>query len=66
MPLVGTSGAALFNEGLDPGVQVALDGKARRKAIVCFTEKDAAYCCVRLERTGQRLRVASWRLARLG
>ena len=66
MRLVGTSGAVLLNEGLDPGVQVAVDGKPRRKATVCFTEKDAAYCCVRLERTGKRLRVASWRLARLG
>lgn len=55
--------AALLNEGLNPGVRVMLDERPDETATVCFAETDAAYTHVRLDRTGQRLRLASWRLA---
>ncbi len=60
-----TPAAELFNEGLEPGVRVMLDDQADEVAIVCFAEADAAYAHVRIESTGQHLRLASWRLARL-
>lgn len=62
---VGSSSAALCNEGLDPGVRVVLDDRAGDTATVCFAETDTAFCWVRLDETNQRIRVASWRLARL-
>lgn len=58
-----TPAAELFNEGLDPGVRVMLDDRDDQLAIVCFTEADAPYAHVRIEGTGQHLRLASWRLA---
>lgn len=61
----GISAAALFNDGLEPGVRVSVDGRPEGTATVCFAEVDAAYTHIRIERTGEHLRVASWRLARL-
>ena len=63
---VASSAAVLCNEGLDPGVRVSLDDQACDTATVCFTETDSAFCWVRLDGSGQRVRVASWRLARVG
>ena len=59
----GTSFTALVNEGLRPGVRVLVDDDAAATATVCSTEASAPYASVRFERTGERLRVASWRLA---
>ena len=61
-----TPAAALFNEGRDPGVRVILDDRPDRVAVVCFAEAKDAFTHVRLEATGERIRLASWRLARLG
>ena len=66
MPLLASPSAVMFNEGLDPGVRVFLDDRAQDRATVCFAERAAAYCWVRLDQTGQRIRVESWRLAQLG
>ncbi len=61
-----TPAAALFNEGLDPGVRVMVDDRADLVAVVCFAEAQEAFTHVRLEATGEHLRLASWRLGRLG
>ncbi len=53
----------LVNEGLDPGVRVVLDDRPGETCTVCFAEVHAPYTHVRLESSGERLRVASWRLA---
>jgi hypothetical protein len=66
MHLVASPSAVLWNEGLDSGVRVTLDDRPDDMATVCFTESDAAYCWVRLDRTSQRVRVESWRLACVG
>lgn len=60
-----TPPALLFNEGLDPGVRVSLDDRLGETATICFVEKDAAFAHIRLDRTGQRIRLESWRLALL-
>ncbi len=60
-----TPAAALFNEGLEPGVRVTLDDRDDQVAVVCFAEANAAYTHVRLERSGEHLRLPSWRLGRL-
>lgn len=65
MHSAASSPAALCNEGLDPGVRVLLDDRAGDTATVCFAESDTAFCWVRLDQSSQRIRVASWRLARL-
>lgn len=58
-----TPGAALFNEGLAPGLRVTLDDRDDQTATICFVESESAYTCVRLDRDGQRIRLESWRLA---
>lgn len=57
------SPVALFNEGLDPGVRVILDDRTDQTAVVCFAEANAAFTHVRVESTGEHLRLDSWRLA---
>ncbi len=61
-----TPSAVLFNEGLEPGRRVTLDDRDDQTATVCFVEPDVAYTHVRMDGTGQRLRIPSWRLALLG
>ena len=63
---VATSAAELCNEGLDPGVRVLVDDLIDEKATICFAERDVAFWWVRLDRDSRRIRVASWRLARVG
>lgn len=58
-----SSSAMLFNEGLEPGLRVTVDDKEHETATVCSVETDVAFAHVRLHSTGQRVRVASWRLA---
>jgi hypothetical protein len=53
---------ALVNQDLSPGVRVIIDDHAWETATVCFAEKDAPYTCIRIDRTHDRQRVASWRL----
>lgn len=66
MQALASSSAVLFNEGLDPGVRVTLDDQAECTATVCHAEHDATFCWVRLDSSCERVRVASWRLARIG
>ncbi len=61
-----TAGAALLNEGLEPGLRVTLDDQTDQTATICFVEPQAAYAHVRLEATGQRMRLESWRLGLIG
>lgn len=63
---VATPSAHLFNEGLYPGLRVFLDDRADETATICSVETDTAFALVRLDRTGGRMRVESWRLALLG
>jgi hypothetical protein len=58
----GASFVALVNQGLAPGVRVIIDDHAWETATVCCAEKDAPYTCIRVDRTHERQRVASWRL----
>ena len=62
----GSATAALFNEGLEPGLRVTLDDQPEMTATICFVESHAAYTHVRLDGNGQRLRLESWRLGLLG
>lgn len=55
--------AALLNEGLEPGVRVVLDDDTHQTATVCSAEKTSPYTRIRLDRTGTKCRVATWRLA---
>lgn len=59
------SAVFLLNEGLEPGVRVTIDSPAGGTATVCSVEAGAAFADVRMERTGEHVRVASWRLDRL-
>ena len=63
MGITATTGAALFNEGLEPGLRVTLDDQADQTATICFVETEAAFAHVRLHRNGERMRLESWRLA---
>jgi hypothetical protein len=58
----GATFVALVNQDLGPGVRVILDDQPWETATVCFAEKDAPYTCIRIDRTHDRQRVASWRL----
>jgi hypothetical protein len=53
----------LFNEGLEPGIRVMIDDQALVTATVCFTEAASAYAHVRMDTSGRRVRVSSWRLS---
>lgn len=61
--MAATPGAALFNEGLEPGLRVTLDDRDDQTATICFVEPDVAFAHVRLDQSGQRVRLESWRLA---
>jgi len=59
----GSTFVALVNQDLLPGVRVVLDEHPWETATVCFAETDAPYTCIRIDRTRDRQRVASWRLS---
>jgi hypothetical protein len=63
LPLSDHSFSVLVNEGLEPGVRVVLDDDVEATGTLCSTESGAPYAVIRLDRGGQRQRVASWRLA---
>jgi hypothetical protein len=59
------SAVFLLNEGLEPGVRVSVDAPSGGTATVCSVEPGAAFADVRMDQTGEHVRVASWRLDRL-
>lgn len=64
--VAATAGAALCNEGLEPGLRVTLDDRPDQTATICFVDAQAPFAHVRLDGTGQRIRLESWRLGLLG
>jgi hypothetical protein len=54
---------ALVNQDLAPGVRVIIDDHPWETATVCSAEKDAPYTWIRIDRSHDRQRVASWRLS---